>query len=147
MHGGEGDYLSCGHGTVVKTPDGRMFYMCHAYLKGEGFYAGRQPVLQEMEMTADHWVFLERGNWLLPNNPCLFKTTIQQPLTDFEDHFTENKLKVDWTWNYPYSDINIVLKKESYPYPELRKDNQRGTALCLRPQSSLQYCERKSDSR
>ena len=39
-----------------------------------------------------------------------FKTTIQQPLTDFEDHFTENKLKVDWTWNYPYSDINIVLK-------------------------------------
>ena len=25
LHGGEGDYLSCGHGTVVKTPDGRMF--------------------------------------------------------------------------------------------------------------------------
>ena len=39
LHGGEGDYLSCGHGTVVKTPDGKMFYMCHAYLKGEGFYA------------------------------------------------------------------------------------------------------------
>ena len=37
LHGGEGDYLSCGHGTVVKTPDGKMFYMCHAYLKGEGF--------------------------------------------------------------------------------------------------------------
>ena len=33
LHGGEGDYKSCGHGTVVRTSDGRMFYMCHAYLK------------------------------------------------------------------------------------------------------------------
>ncbi len=34
---GEGDYKSCGHGTVVRTSDGRMFYICHAYLKGDGF--------------------------------------------------------------------------------------------------------------
>lgn len=144
LHGGEGDYLSCGHGTVVKTPDGKMFYMCHAYLKGEGFYAGRQPVLQEMEMTADHWVRFTTGKLAIAKQPMPFKTTIQQPLTDFEDHFTENKLKVDWTWNYPYSDINIVLKKGKLSLSGTpKKDNQRGTALCLRPQSSHYSCETK----
>ena len=29
---GSNDILSCGHGTVTTTPDGRMFYLCHAYL-------------------------------------------------------------------------------------------------------------------
>ena len=113
-------------------------------LKGEGFYAGRQPVLQEMEMTADHWVRFTTGKLAIAKQPMPFKTTIQQPLTDFEDHFTENKLKVDWTWNYPYSDINIVLKKGKLSLSGTpKKDNQRGTALCLRPQSSHYSCETK----
>ena len=77
------------------------------------------------------------GKLAIAKQPMPFKTTIQQPLTDFEDHFTENKLKVDWTWNYPYSDINIVLKKGKLSLSGTpKKDNQRGTALCLRPQSS-----------
>lgn len=110
LHGGEGDYRSCGHGTAVKTPDGRMFYMCHAYLKGEGFYAGRQPILQEMEVTDDHWVRFKTGSVAVMKQPVPFKGTKQNPIPGFEDNFTGNKLKVDWTWNYPYSDIDAVLK-------------------------------------
>ena len=100
--------------------------------------------MQEMEMTADHWVRFRTGKLAIAKQPMPFKTTIQQPLTDFEDHFTENKLKVDWTWNYPYSDINIVLKKGKLSLSGTpKKDNQRGTALCLRPQSSHYSCETK----
>lgn len=121
--------------------------MCHAYLKGEGFYAGRQPVLQEMEMTADHWVRFTTGKLAIAKQPMPFKTTIQQPLTDFEDHFTENKLKVDWTWNYPYSDINIVLKKESYPYPELRKRQSARDGIMLASAVFSLQLRDKSDSR
>lgn len=144
LHGGEGDYISCGHGTAVKTPDGRMFYLCHAYLKGENFYNGRQPVLQEMEVTADHWVRFKTGNIAVAKQPMPFKTTRQKPLTDFEDRFQDSKLKIDWTWNYPYSDVNIALKKGKLSLSGTpKKDNKQGTALCLRPQSSHYSCETK----
>ena len=39
LHGG-GDVQSIGHGTITTTPDGRMFYLCHAYLAGEEFLSG-----------------------------------------------------------------------------------------------------------
>lgn len=52
-----------------------MFYLCHAYLKGENFYNGRQPVLQEMEVTADHWVRFKTGNIAVAKQPMPFKTT------------------------------------------------------------------------
>lgn len=55
--------------------DGRMFYMCHAYLKGEGFYAGRQPILQEMEVTDDHWVRFKTGSVAVMKQPVPFKGT------------------------------------------------------------------------
>ena len=42
-------------------------------------------------MTADHWVRFRTGKLAIAKQPMPFKTTIQQPLTDFEDHFTENK--------------------------------------------------------
>ncbi len=144
LHGGEGDYKSCGHGTVVRTSDGRMFYMCHAYLKGDGFFIGRQPILQEMEMTDDHWVRFKTGNLAIAEQPIPFVGTKQEPLSDFEDNFKGNQLKVDWTWNYPYSDIHAVLKKGKLFLSGTPKNNNKyGTALCLRPQSPQYSCETK----
>ena len=144
LHGGEGDYMSCGHGTAVETPGGRMFYLCHAYLKGENFYGGRQPILQEMEVTADHWVRFKTGNIAVAKQPMPFNTTRQKPLADFEDRFQDGKLKIDWTWNYPYSDVNIALKKGKLSLSGTPKnDNKQGTALCLRSQSSHYSCETK----
>lgn len=144
LHGGEGDYKSCGHGTAVKTPDGRMFYMCHAYLQGDGFFAGRQPILQEMEITDEQWIRFKSGNLAIAKQPLPFKGTKQKPLSDFEDNFKGNKLKVDWTWNYPYSDINAVVKEGKLLLSGTpKKGNKQGTALCLRPQSSHYSCETK----
>lgn len=142
LHGGEGDYQSCGHGTAVETPDGRMFYMCHAYLKGEGFFAGRQPILQEMEMTEDNWVRFKTGSLAKKEQPIPFEGTKQKDLSDFEDKFEGSKLKVDWTWNYPYSDIDVTVKKgRLFLSGTVKKENKYGTALCLRPQSAHYSCE------
>lgn len=144
LHGGDGDYRSCGHGTVVNSPDGRMFYMCHSYLKGEGFYAGRQPIVQEMEMTDDYWIRFKTGSLAVVKQPIPFKGTVQQPLSDFEDTFKGNKLGVEWSWNYPYSVPDITVKKGKLSLSgTLKKGSKHGTALCLRPQTPHYICETK----
>lgn len=142
--GGEGEYLSCGHGTVVKTSDGRMYYLCHAYSKGEGFYLGRQPILQEMEITDDHWIHFKTGRLATVRQAVPFTGVVQQPLSDFEDTFKLDKLKVDWTWNYLFSDIHIIIKKGNlFLSGTPKRGTENGTALCLRSQSSHYMFETK----
>lgn len=144
LHGGEGDYMSCGHGTIAMTPDGRMFYMCHAYLNGAGFYTGRQPILQELEMTDDHWIRFKTGHLAVAKQHVPFAGTRQEPLLDFEDNFQGNKLKVEWNWNYSYSDIDAVVKKGQLSLSGiLKRGGEHGTALCLRSQSPDYTCETK----
>lgn len=144
LYGGKGDYRSCGHGTVVNAPDGRMFYMCHSYLKDEGFYAGRQPIVQEMEMTDDGWVRFKTGRLAVVKQPIPFKGTVQEPLSDFEDTFDSSKLKVEWSWNYPYSVPDVKMKEGKLTLSgQLKKGSKHGTALCLRPQTPHYICETK----
>ncbi|MDR2953906.1 MAG: family 43 glycosylhydrolase [Prevotella sp.] len=138
LHGGEGDFLSSGHGTAVETPDGRMFFMCHGYLKGEGFYAGRQPILQEMYVADDNWVQFKTGNITKIEQPMPFSGTVQKGVTDFEDNFNEPELKLDWIWNYPYADADIKVgdgKLILSGKPKTGTDQYNGTALCLRSQA------------
>lgn len=136
LHGGSGDYKSCGHGTAVTTPDGRMFYLCHAYLKGDGFYTGRQPILQEMFVGDDQWVHFKTGNVAQAKQPVPFPGTFQKESEDFEDSFGGKSLKVEWNWNYPYSDVVTTFKKGKLllaGHP--KKGNLHGTALCLRAET------------
>ena len=78
-----------------------MFYMCHAYLKGDGFFIGRQPILQEMEMTDDHWVRFKTGNLAIAEQPIPFVGTKQEPLSLAQrvylnkDNSTSNQLSID----------------------------------------------------
>lgn len=134
LHGGDGDYLSCGHGTAVETKDGRMFYMCHAYMKDAGFYAGRQPVLQEMYVSDDDgWVHFRTGDTGLAKQPVPFKGTVQKKARSFEDSFKGKNLKVEWTWNYPYSDVRVSLDGGKLALSGVPKTgNSNGTALCVR---------------
>lgn len=137
LHGDQGEFLSCGHGTAVTAPDGRMFYLCHAYLKNEGFYAGRQPILQEMYVSPeDQWVHFKTGNVALTRQPLPSGRTVQKPETGFEDSFKGKRLKVEWTWNYPFTDIHASLKGGRLILAGTPKEGNRyGTALCLRAQA------------
>lgn len=130
------EFLSCGHGTAVQTKDNRMFYLCHAYLKNEGFYQGRQPILQEMKMGDDKWPYFTAGEeakivQTIPNS-----VIVQRDTRDFFDSFDNTKLSNEWTWNYTRSDVEYSIKKgnlylSGIPHPK----NNQGTVMCLRPTS------------
>ncbi|WP_106830492.1 family 43 glycosylhydrolase [Parabacteroides pacaensis] len=133
LHGG-GKVQSCGHGTITTTPDGRMFYLCHAYLSGADFYQGRQPILQELVMGDDQWFRFATGEVATLQQPLPFPHTKQQPVKDFEDRFNGKKLNLAWTWNYVYSSIDTRLKNGTlFLSGTPKQEYQTGTALCLRP--------------
>lgn len=54
LEGNGADIQSCGHGTMVRTLSGRMYYLCHAYYTGR-FKEGRKAILQELTMGEDGW--------------------------------------------------------------------------------------------
>lgn len=136
LTGGDG-ILSCGHGTMTTTPDGRMFYICHAYLTGADFYGGRQPVLSEMKIESDGWIHFTPGNVPAKELPVPFANTVQKPVSGFEDTFDGMNLKKEWTWNYVYSEISAKMKNGHLLLTgKAAKGNANCTALCLRPVSS-----------
>lgn len=87
LHGSK-EVLSIGHGTITTTPDGRMYYLCHAYQPGSGFYQGRQPYLQEVRMGEDHWPHFVTGEYASRTQPMPFAESAQVPVFDFSDDFT-----------------------------------------------------------
>ncbi|NDV57190.1 family 43 glycosylhydrolase [Bacteroides sp. 519] len=135
LHGDGLGVLSCGHGTVTTTPDGRMYYLYHAYLTNEGFYGGRQVMLQELYKGNDNWIHFKDGNTVQLIQPMPFENTKQKPVNNFRDNFNADKLSVKWTWNYPYSTINTKVGNGELILSGVPKDNNNGTALCIRPTS------------
>lgn len=133
LHGGK-EILSIGHGTLTTTPDGRMFYLCHAYSKDADFYQGRQPHLQEMKIGEDNWPYFVTGEYASPVQPMPFVDCVQKPVFNFSDDFTETTLRPEWTWNYPYADVKAELKAGNlYLSGSPKAGTHTGSALCLRP--------------
>lgn len=133
LHGSD-EIQSIGHGTVTTTPDGRMFYLCHAYTGGDEFLLGRRPHVQEIRMGDDGWPYFVTGEYARLTQPMPFENCLQEPVADFSDSFTGSELRPDWTWNYVYADVNVrteagKLQLSGSP----RHGSQSGAALCLRP--------------
>jgi Beta-xylosidase len=150
LHGGNKDFLSCGHGTMVTLPDSRMYYICHAYQEGERFYNGRQPILQEMVINNDNWVeFVNESNKEDKSFPSLthtlpFKGKKQNSQKEFVDNFNSKTLNVEWTWNYPYSDVSTEIKGgKLYLTGESKGNYPENSVLCLRPSFSNYTVETK----
>lgn len=131
---GDGEkVLSCGHGTAVETPDGRMFYVYHAYKKGSGFFNGRQAFLKELVMNDAQWPYFPDDNDATVKDAVPFDGTEQKPVVDFSDTFEGEKIRPEWTWNFTFSDIKTAVKDQMLfltGTPE--EGNKYGTALCLR---------------
>ncbi|MDR2679395.1 MAG: glycoside hydrolase family 43 protein [Tannerella sp.] len=133
LQGDDADILSCGHGTAAETPDGRMFYLFHAYLKGEGFYNGRQAFLKELAMSDDEWPYFVTGKHASLREPMPYDHIRQKDIPDFEDRFEGDATRPEWTWNFTFSDIRTTVKDRTLfltgtPAP----GNKYGTAFCLR---------------
>lgn len=136
LSGGNGKFMSIGHGTVAETPDGRRFYLSHGYQTGDEFYLGRQPVLHELTVEDDGWVHFVTGKHGSIRQSAPFDNIIQKRDFNFSDDFTGKEPKVDWTWNYPYSEISATVE---HGMLELTgnsfEGNNYGTVMCLRPRT------------
>ena len=139
LHGSQ-SILSIGHGTLTDTPDGRLFYLCHAYGQGKDFFQGRQPHLQEMRMGNDQWPYFVTGEYASLSQPMPFEETAQKPVSDFQDNFEAETLRYEWSWNYPYATVQVHVGNGLLRLSgQSRPGHQAGAALCLRPTTS-DYC-------
>ena len=132
LHGSR-DVLSIGHGTITTAPDGRFFYLCHAYLPGQGFFQGRQPFLQEIRMGEDEWPYFPTGEYANRVQPAPLNGCVQEPTADFADNFTADRLAPEWSWNYTFADVQVSLRDGKLHLAGTPKDGTTtGAALCLR---------------
>ncbi len=136
------EVLSIGHGTLTTTPDGRMFYLCHAYSRGAAFYQGRTPYLVEMRMDEHAWPYFVPGEKAVLSQPMPMPGYVQEPVSPFFDDFSSDKLNVAWTWNYPFANVKTELKSGNlYLTGAPKKGSLSGGALCLRPASASYLLE------
>jgi beta-xylosidase len=131
---GDGEtVLSCGHGTVVEAPDGKAYYLFHAYLKGAGFYNGRQGFLKELAMTEEGWPAFVTGRYASVREPMPFEGVVQEGVPAFEDDFAGEVIRPEWSWNFTFSEIRTRIEKNTlFLSGTPREGNRYGTALCLR---------------
>ena len=141
---GDGEVIqACGHGTAVETPDGKMYYLFHAYMKGSGFYNGRQAFLKELAISEDNWPYFVAGRYAsitepMPagqgvSAPTSAGRSLQNTVPDFEDLFDGGGIKPEWTWNFTFSAAAPTVKNNTlYLSGTAFEENNYGTALCLR---------------
>lgn len=133
LYGGKEAIISVGHGSMVTRPDGRIFYLCHAYINGPDRFCGRQPVLYEMTVDDKGWLVFSDGAQAGIGTKGL--SPRKDPLP-FTDSFTSKKPANEWTWNFPYSDVVVKQQKGNLSLSGTPvKEHRNGAALCLRPTS------------
>lgn len=85
-----------GHGTIVSTPDGRDFFMYHAYAVKGFQFIGRQGVLDEIKWGGDGWPTINNGRGVSTNAVSPFGKA-QKVETQFMDDFATN-INLRWQW-------------------------------------------------
>lgn len=97
---GGGTWRCSGHGTMVQTPDGRYFYLYHAYHAYDFEYVGRQGLLDELLWDdASGWPYFRFGNNPTVQAPVPFKGTVQKRSLVFDDNFKTNQYNTYWQWD------------------------------------------------
>jgi beta-xylosidase len=113
---GGGAWRCPGHGTPVQTPDGRWFYLYHAYHATDFVHLGRQGLLDELLWSAPGWPFFKYGDVPSVQAPTPFDSVVQDgngeksltPLepgarlgpADFADDFATTTRPVQWQWDF-----------------------------------------------
>jgi beta-xylosidase len=120
-----------GHGTVVSTPDGRDYFLYHAYA-AKGFqFIGRQGVLDQVKWRADGWPVINDGKGVSTTAASPFKKT-QRVNLEFIDDFITTNLNLRWQW--PHSlDPQITIQKGEMTLrsPESRGDELFGSVVAV----------------
>lgn len=108
-----GDSWKCpGHGTMVRTPDNRSFYLYHSYNSTDFEYVGRQGMLGEVvwnERTG--WPYFKNGNTPSVQSEMPFPRTEQHRDSVLSDNFSTDENLKFWQWDL------------TRPKPQIRIEN------------------------
>jgi xylan 1,4-beta-xylosidase len=80
-----------GHGTAVTTPEGKDYFLYHAYPAAASVYLGRESVLDAIGWTADRWPVINSGN-----GPGGDAETNPPPA--YVESFHDPQLDPEWKW-------------------------------------------------
>lgn len=86
---GNDDWKCPGHGSLVETPDGRVFLLYHAYGAMESIFAGRQGLLDEVVWDDNSWPSINGGR-----GPGVKRTAESR----VHDDFAGPLLSASWSW-------------------------------------------------
>ena len=122
------DWKCSGHGTFVNTPEGKTFYLYHAYNKNSTVYTGRQGMLAEL-------IWPSKGSW-----PVFEETTgTVDPMlnSSISDDFAPAKRSIAWQWDFRNS--TPILKQTAGNLQvsgSIKSTNNTGIAITRRPVSN-----------
>jgi beta-xylosidase len=119
------DWKCSGHGTFVKTPEGKTFYLYHSYNKKTTVYTGRQGMLAELTWPTT-------GSW--PVFKAASGTADPVAKAQVNDEFTAIKPSLSWQWDFRNSSPvikqvggNLLLSGS------IKSGNNSGIAITKRP--------------
>jgi beta-xylosidase len=92
------DWRCPGHGSIVSTPDGRDYFLYHAYHARTFIYVGRQGVLDEVKWGADGWPTINAGQGVSTEAPAPLPLTATRHNLEFFDDFSGTALGPTWQW-------------------------------------------------
>lgn len=117
------DWKCSGHGTFVNTPQGKTFYLYHAYNRETTVYTGRQGMLAELTWP-------EKNGW------PVFKeqSAAAKPALLIKDDFKAASPSIAWQWDFRNSTPVFTQANDTLRLSGTIKDgNESGIALTLRP--------------
>jgi len=117
------DWKCSGHGTFVNTPQGKTYYLYHAYNRETTVFTGRQGMLAELTWP-------EKNGW--PVFKALSAT--QKPAQKVRDDFKAATPSIAWQWDFRNSTPVVKQANDTlYLSGAIKEDNNSGIALTLRP--------------
>ena len=87
-----------GHGTLVRDPSGRDWFLYHAYHAQTFIYVGRQGVLDRVDWMANGWPAINSSKGVSLEATAPLANVKQQATHDFFDDFSGARLRPQWQW-------------------------------------------------
>lgn len=118
-------WWSKGHGSIVDTPDGRLFMLFHAYENGYQTL-GRQTLIRELTLGDDGWLHLKEGKISLPApqrlkdthmDDLVWQTYKEHRISDrFQFVPEEDKIIISGKGNNPQEGSPLLARTSAHRY-------------------------------
>jgi beta-xylosidase len=120
------DWKCSGHGTFVNAPEGRTYYLYHAYNKKTTVYTGREGLLSEL-------IWPNKNDW--PAFKAQRSTVAK--MKQIDDSFNAKTIEKYWQWDFRNSTpVFNQLNGNLFLSGKIKDGNKAGVILAVRPLST-----------